>query len=67
VKCECKLIICESRFDYINIEGGYICEKDSISSYHMKISLTGSMHVGRIIIKAGESIRGLTGEQLDGD
>ncbi len=33
----------------------------------MRISLIGSMHVGRIIIKAGENIRGLTGEQLEGD
>lgn len=64
---KCKLTVCESKFDYINIEGGYICVKDSISSYHMRMSLTGNMHVGLIIIKAGESIRELTGEQLDGD
>lgn len=51
----------------INIEGGYICEKDSGSSYHTRISLTGNMHVGRIIIKAGENIKELTGEQLEGD
>jgi len=33
----------------------------------MRISLAGNMHVGLIIIKAGESIKELTGEQLGGD
>lgn len=50
----------------INIEGGYICEKDSGSSYHMRINLTGNMHVGRIIIKVGENIKKLTGEHPEG-
>lgn len=35
----------------------FICGKDFGSSYHMKISLIGSMHVGLIIIKGGENIR----------
>lgn len=33
----------------------------------MKISLTGNMHVGLIIIRAGESIKELIGEQSGGD
>lgn len=33
----------------------------------MRISLTGNMHVGLIIIKAGENIRELIGERPGGD
>ena len=48
---------------FFNIE--VVCiRKDITSSYHMRISLTGNMHVGLIIIKVGESIKGLIGEQL---
>lgn len=39
------------------LRSDYICVKDFISSYHMRISLAGNMHVGLIIIKAGESIK----------
>ena len=40
-----------------------VCEKDITSSYHMRISLTGNMHVGLIIIKDGESKKELIGER----
>ena len=40
----------------------FICGKGFGSSYHMRISLIESMHVGLIIIKGGGSIRNLIGE-----
>lgn len=42
------------------LRGDFICEKDFGSSYHMRISLIGSMHVGLIIIRDGESTKGAT-------
>lgn len=39
------------------LRSDFICGKDFGCSYHMKISLIGSMHVGLIIIKDGANIR----------
>lgn len=44
---------------------GIICEKGIGNNYLMKISLIENMYVGLIIIKGGENIKGIIGEQQD--
>ena len=43
----------------------FLCGKDSGNSYHMKTSLIENMRVGLIIIKAGENIKEVIGEQQE--
>lgn len=47
------------------LRSDFICGKGFGNNYHMKISLIENMRVGLIIIKAGENIREVIGEQQE--
>jgi len=47
------------------LRSDFICGKGFGNNYHMKISLIENMRVGLIIIKAGENIKEVIGEQQE--